>query len=474
MPHPDAEYPDWYDTAINLPYTAETKEAILALLQRSWFFRVWIWQEIRISHRSSIIQAGRFSMSWLGFIDALNVLERKPEMFKYSAIVSSISMTVTLAEQLGALELLDRCCEALCSNPKDKVYGTLGLWPRSISDTIQVDYSLPVGEIYTSFHRALITAHRRLDHLGLCNPNNARYDAPSWVLDLEKPGTKLTNMSQLAAGFSPSVTTFIDGTNQLEASGVICGTINNARTIPTAIPDILKTAQDFAGSAGLNDTKALEDFATALVLGTNRIAHAMHVPDISVIKRALLAPKFADLDSEDVSHLESRAAWLAHGLVGEQLVRLDNGTLGVGTFGCSVGDCVAVLLGCDMPVVLHPSLDGNTYRVVGVLFTAQLSDAKALLGPLGEGWRAVQKQDDMGEYQAFFVDGKGEVTSQDPRLGMLPDEWEGLEYERGMGDPAWGVRYRDRRSGEEINYDPRMTAEALKERGVRIEKIMLV
>lgn len=43
---PDAKEKDCFDPDFKLPYTQETWDAVVGLLQRPWFNRLWVVQEI--------------------------------------------------------------------------------------------------------------------------------------------------------------------------------------------------------------------------------------------------------------------------------------------------------------------------------------------------------------------------------------------------------------------------------------------
>jgi hypothetical protein len=47
---PKCRDPNWYRAACKLPYTDEVWQAILSLLSRPWFLRLWIFQEIQLAN----------------------------------------------------------------------------------------------------------------------------------------------------------------------------------------------------------------------------------------------------------------------------------------------------------------------------------------------------------------------------------------------------------------------------------------
>jgi hypothetical protein len=78
----------------------------------------------------------------------------------------------------------------------------------------------------------------------------------------------------------------------------------------------------------------------------------------------------------------------------------------------------------------------------------------------------------------FFNAETGEHTTEDPRLEPHP-EWERIDLED-LGrdltgdDPEFCDFFRNKSTGELINYDPRLLPEALKARGVQLRNFTLV
>jgi hypothetical protein len=67
-----------------------------------------------------------------------------------------------------------------------------------------------------------------------------------------------------------------------------------------------------------------------------------------------------------------------------------------------------------------------------------------------------------------------EDTHHDPRLSVLPPEWEEIDQEDEVRLDVAVQHYRNKVTGGIINSDPRLSAGALKARGVPLETIVLV
>jgi hypothetical protein len=68
-----------------------------------------------------------------------------------------------------------------CSDPRDKLFAILGL-TGDISD-VQVDYSLPVAEVYRTWSLKHMQRTKSLDIFGACQNPNRSSNLPSWVPD---------------------------------------------------------------------------------------------------------------------------------------------------------------------------------------------------------------------------------------------------------------------------------------------------
>ena len=134
---------------------------------------------------------------------------------------------------------------------------------------------------------------------------------------------------------------------------------------------------------------------------------------------------------------------------------------------------ICVLLGSSAPVVLPPTPHG--YHVIGDCYLHGLNDATALLGPLPKPWRVILIRITAYSYRyVYFNSETREQTIQDPRLPPLGQEWEHVPSTRTKDDPKVYERFRNLGTGEVLNSDPRLRAEALEERGVGVERFRLV
>lgn len=132
-----------------------------------------------------------------------------------------------------------------------------------------------------------------------------------------------------------------------------------------------------------------------------------------------------------------------------------------------------MFLGTYYPVVLRPC--GSNYSVIGRGQVHGMTDGEVLLGPIPSPWTPIAWRDDSGFPRLGFS--KPDVEKfeiEDPRLGTIPEPWERVELPREPHDPQLTDKFRNKVTGVVMNSDPRLSPEALKARGVRLEPITLV
>lgn len=71
-----------------------------------------------------------------------------------------------------------------CSDPRDRVYGFLGLCDKRLARRIRPDYNMPTGQIYTLFFTNFLEEYADLLLLQFCTLGTRNLDAPTWVPDL--------------------------------------------------------------------------------------------------------------------------------------------------------------------------------------------------------------------------------------------------------------------------------------------------
>ena len=178
--------------------------SVLQLIERPWFSRAWIIQEIVVSRRA-LLRCGNTSLDWnefcFGYLFAINsgLLTFGMDTFRYGPTFSQLSSLIITYicfrdpayQTLDLPSLLQSHRLVGATDPKDKVYALLGLSTSIESQAHELipDYSLSTVQIYIDVSRAIILKCPALDVLGVPRTGSSSLvgNLPSWVVDWSAP-----------------------------------------------------------------------------------------------------------------------------------------------------------------------------------------------------------------------------------------------------------------------------------------------
>ena len=162
--------------------------SLSVLLERPWFRRVWVVQEVAVASKA-ILYCGYESLKWedlcsiLALESGVSVTGANNQMLM--DVVEGIEFEKVAASQGGPMTLLQvllRHRTSLARDPRDKVYALLGI---CTDDIIQPNYRLPTPEVYTLLTQSYLRQQCRLDIITApSDPISLQpKKAPSWVPD---------------------------------------------------------------------------------------------------------------------------------------------------------------------------------------------------------------------------------------------------------------------------------------------------
>lgn len=229
-----------------LTHTASLLNRLRDLLDRPWFRRVWVKQEVWASHNLRV-QCGNTSIPWttvqrlsrlaktmhydhvaefsifslkhdavarLGGLSVASPAARasvqmddKPGLSAWPLYASSSKETALWedtwnGDQAEVVTLINRTAGCQCSDPRDRIYGLLGMTPINVEDalisnpstlSLAVDYSKHPVTVFQDLMRYLITRERGLSPLLLdatFGGEVAGRKLPSWTIDWSKAVSK--------------------------------------------------------------------------------------------------------------------------------------------------------------------------------------------------------------------------------------------------------------------------------------------
>lgn len=461
--NPDGSH-DWTKP---MPYSDRQWKAVASLISRSWFRRLWVRQEILLAGSDSILVAGGDSIPWVHFRGATEVIASKREALA-GTISFNLHRTIEFANarSFSALRHLrdffslvsyTHACEV--TEPRDRVYALLGLAEGGFTSEIKIDYRKNVKDVHRDALVRASTYHEHLKLLSLCNSASE----PTWIPDLERI-EHIRPMTHGRAALCSAERGHAFTKEQLLLQGVRCdyiaelmGPQNGQDSQEQLEAALLEAVRRFLGhDPSTWDLQKVQQFA--LMLLTNDAF--IHPPVISTIQEQL-----AERIRINTQTLGAQAAYLTYYMDNRSIYLTKMGYVTLGPRNCQPGDLVVVFIGSHLPTVLR-SIENGEYKIRGPCSHPALLSGEALLGEIPKGWR-LRYLKRVGD--PLFENPEGERQHIDPRLDGIPvpEEWE-LRW-RDNGTPFWYIAKEDRWT----NFDPRLTLESLRERGVKVTDYIL-
>ncbi|KAJ9156609.1 HET-domain-containing protein [Pleurostoma richardsiae] len=380
----------WIRSSMESDVDLDKWEAVAKFFDRPYWRRLWVRQEIALA-KDIIVICGDYAAAWDDLLVGASSLEVHSDLFDeiaagVSLYVSGYRRAVAIQAmreriQEGGADLQDvlfhlRECE--CIDPRDKVYGGLGMCNEP---GIVVNYALSAAEVFTDTTVAVIKHTRALDILSACRGHGSRnlLGLPTWVPDFESDWTaqKLRHLEgdeQLdsAGGTLPPFYAF----NRLQ-SGRLSLTVRGI-----AAARVFDACWAYGDSKAPPPSEVLEQWRiTAETTLKSAVPTLSHGEIRETFWRTIIADEdmngqrppdsfleqTADLVTEDSGHVIPRI----HLETGDSTFRMrflsasasraffatQDKRIGLGPQGTKRGDWVVVLFGAAQPYVLRRERD---------------------------------------------------------------------------------------------------------------------
>jgi len=164
--------------------------ALSAFLERLWFRRIWVVQEVAVAHEA-MLYCGQKSLTWealcaiITLENGINMVGANNQMVL--DIVEGIQFEKKAAKENAPTTLLQtllRHRASLATDSRDKVYALLGL---CTDDVVEANYRLQAEEVHTLLTREYLCQHNSLDIITAPSspiiPRQTNSHTPSWVPD---------------------------------------------------------------------------------------------------------------------------------------------------------------------------------------------------------------------------------------------------------------------------------------------------
>lgn len=483
----------WADENFPVPLDQTHSNSISSLLSRPWFDRLWIWQEVRLPSGDTIVKCGHQTIRWSSVCQAIFYLLRKDlSQGNHNLLKIRVNSVIQLCNRqsygyVPLAGLLNDTKYCKCSDPRDRIFALLSLLdPSERVIGIEADYSKTVSEVYTNAALCTIKFDRDLRIMSMAGLEQNNLGLPSWVPKLSREMARSLDYSVRASGETIAGDVGDQGYEGiLQVTGVSVATINRVESFKlpeygsATKADIGHEIRRIASWINLRgpfgkDSKDLLAFCRTI--HAEQFAEAEH-PQRSEglsLKECLQALSFLLGLEGNVDSWNMRLLGIVRqNICGRTFFVTKDGRLGLGPKGAKPCDIIALLLGGGTAFVLRPT-DGGYYQLVGEAYCHGFMDAEALLGPLPGKFQLVMKLDKKSNnYWWGHMDGETEgFYCEDPRLGELPSGWKRKGH---PSDKFWNW-FVNEETGEEMKGygDPRLTPEALKQRGVDLKVFKLV
>jgi hypothetical protein len=156
--------------------------AVGSLFARPWFQRIWTIQEAFLPTKALFI-AGETSVDWV-CLSLTRVRDLKLHIYMSSegppGLLQWLERRHSHTDLLFALTTTRN---SLATDPRDKIYGLLGLLNEPRYESLVPNYDLTPEEVFINTTVFLISTHRSLAVLSCVETRDADGPLPSWVPD---------------------------------------------------------------------------------------------------------------------------------------------------------------------------------------------------------------------------------------------------------------------------------------------------
>ncbi|KAL8989546.1 MAG: hypothetical protein Q9169_008339 [Polycauliona sp. 2 TL-2023] len=483
----------WADMNAKLPYDREIWRSICSLLGSAWFKRLWIRQEIMLA-KSAKMQCGHETLDWDHFRVAIFCLYRKApagleKMTEDSVDVLGQARSLTL---MGPFEInlsraLELTADCQYTDPRDKIYALLNIIDRNSSlASLKPDYTQTPRSVYQNVVLRCLDQEGSLTLIAWRNRDENEPEQPTWVPDLSKPrnGCSTVWVPPARSCWNSKAEYSHVGKVLLQITGLYCAEILSVEKISFDQMEVplhyLQLLRRLAMSADLeapyvDGSLISEAFGRLLCMDRWADGYSnpdFHFPDrgssLEFVRNVLEASESRLVSLSEMVQSKDSYRWSVKATVtGQSFITTKEGYIGLAPLSARKGDKACMVLGCPYPLILRPNINGH-YTMVGSSYVQGLMDGSPLLGPLSPDWRYQVEISDRETNLGFCNQLAGRYFEEDPRLGPLPLPWRfSLKEEEGIfiNDETGGTA--------SLMEDPRVTADALRERGVPLQDFIL-
>lgn len=444
-----------------LPYEEDEYDALISLLERPWFTRGWVRQEISLAVDAYVLcgrtkkdwidfqnGAACFCKKWIGDWASRDLTERlriaTPAVLNVCNVNIRTSSYETLRRDFGGVKFTD---------PRDAIYGVRSLVNDQDQNLdVRPDYGLSTANVFTDVCVRISERQGLTYFLDSCEFMSASVpDLPSWVPDWSKPMATVCETSGLwsACGFISAKATYL-GDGVLSVAGVEIDEIDSVRDLHDRSDNQLllsiEATLDYIWMCYPGDEHDDTPYdngrqsVTDAYCRTLANPHVRDGPPVSAndnrqpFNEAKEALKKIWSLKEDYTGFEdlmldpSVSRYLSNCNVtarGRCFFITKKGYIGVAPIGTQPGDIVSVILGCHRPIIIRQAPVSNTkpgdtrWKVLGTCYTNGIMAGEAIYGDLPGHYRTeiypeAADDDKICYFSYAFLDSRTNDVKTDP------------------------------------------------------------
>jgi hypothetical protein len=381
-----------------------------SLIDRDWWGRLWIVQEVVLAKSDPIIMCGSSSLAWsrfmkgytaTGFEDSTSsklhgkYVERLGQCYALKNLRHFYQSQIVSNAGCRLITILTYTEDFHAADPRDKVYGTLGLLGTSEREKLKPDYQKPVELVFLETTQYLLTndVDRYVGFFSrfsfAINRRTLSRASPSWVPDFSAQNTFSPCNPALMTVPPDHVhkyfckgrsVSFQDRNRVLALPGVLFDAIDvvvelndNQKLFLAQIPrleHLLELAVETTIAADdplyyLRKSKKHEDIFQVLSAGRNTLSEPTYQPSFRCQYDVLTGGTGASvLGSLKACEFNARLIWfMQHVVPGRCFFVTKRGFFGVAVTKIRENDSVTFLFGESLPIVLRAR--GLSYCMIG-------------------------------------------------------------------------------------------------------------
>ena len=403
--------------------TDEYQDAVTNLFAKSWFLRVWTFQEINCAAEATVASGSlEIDFEYIRYFAFIWVHIQELVWLKSFAAEHALRQVATLhitrdylSQQSpvnSLFELVRRARTRLASDPRDMIYGLVALASDVNPLPFPPTYEITVIRLYEEFAIHVIRQNKNLDIFECCTFQPGLREHPSWVPDWRD--------SDFSGTINPEKDSFrAAGTSYWDTSTAV---VNHSLGVEAICLDQLQNISSlgpFPNSVGLKTWES--DFLPLAKWQQNTIRETMEITSLSRLYRseqerwqawwrAFIGEMKTDLGraTPDDEQLVRSYRKLIDRLVNDGPNRKDTvrdrdtfgeiyaralrmalhrnfclsleGRIGWVPRAAQTGDIISLMRGSPVPIIIRPTQQKNSYLMIGQAYIHGVMDGEAVAG----------------------------------------------------------------------------------------------